>query len=120
MVSFKRVCNCGERLEAAFLKEHNRIFWNCFKCFPHYERASKEQEKKLIEEFRTAGLLPEVKFKALAFNGLDDSAEIFDLDAQEEDEAYSEIEEGFGNYDIVTILNKSRLQNLIKVVEELK
>ena len=61
-----------------------------------------------------------MKFKALIFNGLDDSAKIFDLDAQEEDGAYNEIEEGFGNYDTVTLLNKARLQNLIKIVEELK
>lgn len=37
MAEFTGRCPCGATLSLARSKEHGVVFWNCFKCFPHYE-----------------------------------------------------------------------------------
>ena len=39
MVEFTGRCPCGATLALAYWREHDHVFWNCFKCFPHFERA---------------------------------------------------------------------------------
>ncbi len=52
-VRFTGRCVCGEKLEAAYNEDLKIVFWNCFQCFPVYERAAegrRETLKRLFEE----------------------------------------------------------------------
>lgn len=42
-VRIARLCPCGAGLQAAYNSESDRVFWNCFVCFPFFEPASQEQ-----------------------------------------------------------------------------
>jgi hypothetical protein len=35
---FNPVCVCGCKLELAYKRDENIIFWNCFKYFPYLEK----------------------------------------------------------------------------------
>ena len=37
MAEFTGRCPCGATLALAYSKEHDHVFWNCFKCFPQHE-----------------------------------------------------------------------------------
>jgi hypothetical protein len=49
---FTGTCVCGETLEPAFHPERKFVFWNCFRCFPVFPRASKKQSKWFIRQTR--------------------------------------------------------------------
>ena len=40
MAEFTGRCVCGAMLSPAYSREHGIVFWNCFKCFPHFEPAA--------------------------------------------------------------------------------
>ena len=49
---FTGTCVCGEMLEPAFHPEYKFVFWNCFRCFPVFPRASKKQSNALFRTWR--------------------------------------------------------------------
>ncbi len=48
---FTRQCVCGSILEVAYNPDLNITFWNCFNCFPMYERVYGEQRKEFEDGF---------------------------------------------------------------------
>jgi len=57
MVRFTKRCVCEEELQAAYHDQLDLVCWNCFRCFPLLKRATPEQERALVDDFRRAGLL---------------------------------------------------------------
>ena len=52
---FTGKCVCGATLRAAYNSDLCIVFWNCFHCFPIHERATREQERRLVKEFKNVG-----------------------------------------------------------------
>lgn len=48
---FTGKCVCGMRVEPAFNSEKEYLFWNCFQCFPHFERATGRIRREFLESF---------------------------------------------------------------------
>jgi len=57
-----------------------------------------------------------MKFRALIINALDDSVELQEIEAKNEDEAYEQLDESSNNYDTSLLFNLKRWDNLKKVV----
>ena len=63
-VRFTGRCPCGERLSLAYNRDLGKVFFNCFRCFPMYERVKdlsklKDLDKEARSEIEQ--ILKEVK-----------------------------------------------------------
>ncbi len=45
-------CVCGMRVEPAYNAEKQFLFWNCFQCFPCFERATGLARRQFLVAFR--------------------------------------------------------------------
>ena len=41
-------CLCGNLLEKVWSEEHQKVFWNCFRCFPHHGIPIEEKKESYI------------------------------------------------------------------------
>ena len=39
-------CVCGAELDLAYSDDLGKLFWNCFRCFPHFRRATASERQR--------------------------------------------------------------------------
>ena len=49
-VRFTGRCPCGERLSLAYNRDLEKVFFNCFRCFPMFERVKDLSKLKHLEK----------------------------------------------------------------------